>query len=155
MPIPPSTALNGDGAHAAAARYAQLLFPCAAECLQFFGVLPQGIPESFELTCLPVWQNWLRQICVILATPRRSSGGRSAGVRPVALCLGMLVESLRVVLSGYQREPSPPLVRHDEIRESGEGAAVLCAEEEEQLPGFSSRRPGCLALRSMLHEPRG
>jgi hypothetical protein len=68
IPVPASNALNGDGGHVAGARCAQLRFPFAAECLQFFGVLPQGIPESFEWSWLPVWQNWLGQICVILAT---------------------------------------------------------------------------------------
>jgi hypothetical protein len=34
-----------------------------------------------------------------------------------------------VVFSGNQQEPSPPLVRQGEMRESGEGAEVLCAEE--------------------------
>jgi len=39
-----------DDGHAAEAGCAQLLLPFVAECLQFFGALLQGIPESFELS---------------------------------------------------------------------------------------------------------
>ena len=46
-----------DDGHGAAAGCAQLLLPFADECLQLFGVLLQGIPESFELSWLAVWQN--------------------------------------------------------------------------------------------------
>ena len=58
-----------DGGHGAAAGCAQLLLPFAAECLQLFGALLQGIPESFELSWLAVWQNCLPPGCAILATP--------------------------------------------------------------------------------------
>ena len=43
---------------------------------------------------------------------------------------GMLAGNLRVVFPGYQQEPSPPLVRHDELRESGEGAEVSYAQKK-------------------------
>jgi hypothetical protein len=45
-----------DGGHAAVAGCAQLLLPFAAECLQLFGALLQGIPELFERAWLAVWQ---------------------------------------------------------------------------------------------------
>ena len=59
-----------------------------------------------------------------------AGGGGSAGVGSVALCAGMFLKNLRVVFSGYEQEPSPALVRHDAVREPGEGAALLCAAEE-------------------------
>jgi hypothetical protein len=36
-----------------------------------------------------------------------------------------------MVFSGYEQEPPAALVRYDALRESSEGAAILCAEEEE------------------------
>ena len=65
-----------DGGHAAAAGCAQLLLPFVAECLQLFGALLQGIPESFELSWLAVWQNYLRPGCAILATSCQFHGKR-------------------------------------------------------------------------------
>jgi hypothetical protein len=56
-------------------------------------------------------------------------GWGSAGVRPASLRSSLLLKNLRVVFSGYQQKPSPALVRHDALRESGEGTEVLREEE--------------------------
>src|SRR5579863_4849278 len=80
-----------------------------------------------------------------LALADRASGGRSAGVGWVGICAGVLVEKLRMVFSGHQQEPSPPLVRYDALRESGESAEVLRAEEKQPLAS-SNRNPVCNGL---------
>src|ERR1700733_6137247 len=60
----------------------------------------------------------------------RAFGRQSAGLGSVGLCSGVFFEDLRVVFFGYEQESSATLVRHDSLREPGEGATVLCAEEK-------------------------
>src|SRR5579864_2575690 len=60
-------------------------------------------------------------------------GGRSAGFGSLAVRAGMFLESLRMVFSGYQQEPSAALVRHDALREPREGPVILCAAETRAL----------------------
>ena len=58
----------------------------------------------------------------------------------------MLVKRLRVVFSGYEQEPSPALVRHDNLWEPGEGAAVLQAAEESKRLSVEVHRVNLPAL---------
>src|SRR5579872_3847304 len=46
---------------------------------------------------------------------------------------------MRMVFSGYEQEPSPALVRHDALREPGEGAAVLRTAEGRALTTEDAR----------------
>jgi hypothetical protein len=51
MAIPAWTVSQCDGGHGVEAGGEQLLLPSAAERRYLFGALPQGIPESFSLSC--------------------------------------------------------------------------------------------------------